>query len=294
MKDIQRIFIPGDRWLYIKIYTGNKTADKILTKVIAPVVKELRKQGVIGKWFFIRYADPNFHLRVRFYLSDINRNGEVMVLLYKKLEQYVKHRLIWNIQYDTYNRELERYGNDLITEAESIFQTDSDCIISLIRKLNVLPDENYRWMIALKMMDWFLSSFHYDLTGKHQFFISRSEAFKREFGFNEHNAKQFNTKYREHKKTIEAVLKDSITDDNFLSLYLPLKKSTGQLEPLAEAIIKKTERRKDITVDSLIGSYIHMMLNRLFRSKNRKHELVLYDFMRRYYESEMARAKYNK
>jgi hypothetical protein len=36
-----------------------------------------------------------------------------------------------------------------------------------------------------------------------------------------------------------------------------------------------------------------MMLNRLFRSKNRLHELVLYDFMNRYYKSELAKEKYN-
>jgi len=292
MKQIQRTFIPGSEWLYIKLYTGNKTADKILVKVIAPVIKELQKQNVIDKWFFIRYADPDFHLRVRFHLPDVNLTGKVIVILHEKLKYYVKHNLVWKIQYDTYNRELERYGNDLIEESEDLFRIDSDCALLLVGKLNVLPDENYRWMIALKMMDSFLSAFSYDLSQKAIFFTQRSEAFKREFGFNEHNAKQFNTKYREHKKTVEAILKESITDANVLSLYLPLKKYVRQLGPITQTIKRKSEKRKDISIESLVGSYIHMMLNRLFRSKNRKHELVLYDFMRRYYKSELARGKY--
>lgn len=37
-----------------------------------------------------------------------------------------------------------------------------------------------------------------------------------------------------------------------------------------------------------------MTLNWLFRSKNRMHELILYDFMFRYYTSEIAKEKYNK
>ncbi|BAR50415.1 hypothetical protein TFKS16_0059 [Tannerella forsythia KS16] len=32
-----------------------------------------------------------------------------------------------------------------------------------------------------------------------------------------------------------------------------------------------------------------MSLNRLFRSRNRIHELVLYDFMKRYYNGMLAR-----
>lgn len=294
MKDIQRNFIPGDKWLYIKLYTGNKTADKVLTQAIYPIIRNLYKKERIEKWFFIRYADPDFHLRVRFLLKDTAYVGDVMQMLFKALQPYVKHNLIWNIQYDTYKRELERYGNELIEESESIFTIDSDCILSLLRKLNDIPNENYRWMIALKMMDVFLTDLSYDLPSKLEFVTQRSDAFKQEFGFTEHNAKQFNTKFREHKKTVENVLKDSITEPDFLSLYIPLRKSSKQVRAVGQEVSIKLKKQKDITLDLLVGSYIHMTLNRLFRSKNRKHELVIYDFMRRYYASEVARQKFSK
>jgi len=41
-----------------------------------------------------------------------------------------------------------------------------------------------------------------------------------------------------------------------------------------------------------MASYSHMMVNRLFKSKQRLHEMVLYDFLHRYYKSEIARQKY--
>lgn len=47
-------------------------------------------------------------------------------------------------------------------------------------------------------------------------------------------------------------------------------------------------------MESLLSSYTHMSLNRLFISKNRIYELVLYDFLRRYYTSEIAKRKYTE
>ena len=40
-----------------------------------------------------------------------------------------------------------------------------------------------------------------------------------------------------------------------------------------------------------LTSMIHMTMNRWFRSKNRLHELVIYDFLSRYYISEIAKNK---
>lgn len=64
MNKIHRTFIPGSQWVYIKLYTGEKTADDLLIQVIAPVIKKVQKAQHIKKWFFIRYSDPDFHLRI--------------------------------------------------------------------------------------------------------------------------------------------------------------------------------------------------------------------------------------
>ncbi|MDR0295220.1 MAG: hypothetical protein LBH91_03380 [Prevotellaceae bacterium] len=41
----------------------------------------------------------------------------------------------------------------------------------------------------------------------------------------------------------------------------------------------------------MLSSYIHMTLNRLFRTQQRMHELVMYDYLFRYYTSMQARQK---
>ena len=290
MSAIQRSFIPGSPWVYIKLYTGEKTADDLLLQVIAPIIKKLQKDRCIKKWFFIWYSDPDFHLRIRLLAKDTQNTGEIIQLFYQKLDQRNKFRLVWKIQLDTYNRELERYGEQLIEEAESVFYADSECILSILIDLN--GNENYRWMISLKLIDALLSDFGLNTEEKQKLMEETGKAYKTEFGFTEFNAKQFNTKFRDNKKTVESVLNNSLNEQAFVSLLQPVKKRSRQMASIAKQI--KTKSTKEHSVNELLKSYLHMMMNRLFRSNNRLHELILYDFMSRYYAGEIAKKKYNK
>ena len=290
MSASKRTFIPGSQWVYFKLYTGSKTADDLLINAILPILNKLQKKYVFEKWFFIRYSDPDFHLRIRILLKNVRYIGVVFLLFHQKLNRWNTDRLLWKLQLDTYNRELERYGKHLIEEAESVFYADSECILSILKRLN--GNENYRWMIALKLIDALLSDFGLNLEEKQKLMDEVEKAYKTEFGFNEFNSKQFNTKFRDNKKTVESVLNNSINEKEFLSLFQPIKKRSKQLIPIVEQI--KIKAGKEHSVNELLKSYLHMMLNRLFRSNNRLHELILYDFMFRYYTSEIAKEKYNK
>ena len=44
----------------------------------------------------------------------------------------------------------------------------------------------------------------------------------------------------------------------------------------------------------LLGSYIHMLLNRYFRSNQRAQETVVYDLLWTYYKSKYAQLKFSK
>ncbi|MBD8348362.1 thiopeptide-type bacteriocin biosynthesis protein [Dysgonomonas sp. HGC4] len=286
MKLVQRTFIPGSRWIYFKLYVGNNTADKVLSHHITYIINNIKKKKIIDKWFFVRYSDSDFHIRIRILLKDEAYIGEVINLFYKRLRSLVQSNLIWKMQLDTYNRELERYSNKLIEVAESIFFHDSECTLSIIKKLE---NEDHRWMISLKMIDSLLTDFSFDITSKLEIMEQVSNSFKIEFGFNQYNCKQLNTKYRENKRNIENVFNDTIKENSFRALYIPIYKRSKKLIPL----VKEFNDNFPTNKNDLILSYIHMMLNRLFHSKNRLHELVLYDFMKRYYTSEKAKSKYN-
>jgi hypothetical protein len=58
-----RRFPPGSAWLYAKLYTGPATADQVLQEVVRPVTAAALTAGAADRWFFIRYGDPDWHLR---------------------------------------------------------------------------------------------------------------------------------------------------------------------------------------------------------------------------------------
>ncbi|MDR2057706.1 MAG: hypothetical protein LBP83_05390 [Dysgonamonadaceae bacterium] len=79
----------------------------------------------------------------------------------------------------------------------------------------------------------------------------------------------------------------------FVALSTLIKRRSKKLSPVIKQLTYKMRKNEpNVQLNNLLISYLHMMLNRLFRSKNRVHELILYDFLHRYYTSEMAKQKY--
>ena len=290
MRKVQRTYLPGSNWLYFKIYTGVVTADKIISKEIYKFIGQLKIEGLITKWFFIRYSDPDFHLRVRVRVKDVSKIGTVILLFHTIIKRLEATNLIWKVQIDTYQRELERYHKELIEDAESYFYIDSEYTVKIIRKV-LTHNEDCRWIIALKMIDSLLSDFLFTLEQKLNLMERQSIAFKKEFGFDEFNAKQFNIKYRDCMPIINNVIKEKdAAGIPLLMMIDEIYKRSVDLKPVCMTIIKKCKQHK-IDYTLLPGHYIHMMLNRLFYEQARMHELILYEFLRRYYASEIARSK---
>jgi len=290
LKKVQRTYLPGSNWLYFKIYTGVVIADKLIANEIYKFIGHLKMEGLITKWFFIRYVDTDFHLRIRVQVKDLSDIGTVISLFHTIMKRLEVRNLIWKVQIDTYQRELERYQEKLIEDTESFFYVDSEYTVKIIRKILAF-NEDYRWMIAFNMIDSLLSDLLFTLEQKVTLMERQSATFKKEFGFDEFNAKQFNTKYRDCMKIINDVIKEKEDLDKPLKqMIVDIHKRSVDLKPVFLIIIQKS-KKNGIDYVPLAGHYIHMMLNRLFYEKARVHELLLYEFLRRYYASEIARSK---
>jgi thiopeptide-type bacteriocin biosynthesis protein len=289
MINTTRTFIPGSECVYFKIYTGIKTADKILDEDVSLIINKLKKKKLIHKWFFIRYNDPDFHLRIRVFVKDKFYITDVINIFHRQLNRLLKNKEIWKVQLDTYDRELERYGYELIEEAESLFCIDSECVLSVIKSIRKFNFENYRWIVGMRMVDELLNDFSYDLNSKKNLMNFLNASYKKEFNFNDKNLKQFSVKYRENKKDIELMLAKDVKNATLIQLVSSINGRTKKLQPVIKAINCKLINNKEYNIDTLLASYIHMTLNRLFRSKNRVYELLIYDFMYMYYSGEIAR-----
>jgi thiopeptide-type bacteriocin biosynthesis protein len=286
-------FTLGSEWLYYKVYCGIKSADKILEEAIRPLTEALEARGFTDKWFFIRYTDPGFHLRLRFHLPDIQKTGEVINLIRQYLEPYQEDGYIWKMQTDTYVRETDRYGANSIALAETFFYQDSKALLEMLYNTYGDERESLRWLWGMRSIEELLVVFKLSLPEKLALVDQLKDMFAAEFNVDKTIKLQLNDKYRNNKKMIDLIMnKEMSRDEEIYPLIELLEQKSQALQPVADEILLLKEKGKlKVSLPGLLSSYIHMILNRIITANPRKHEMVIYDFMSRYYQSAIARQK---
>lgn len=287
---MKRTFILGEEWLYYKLYTGAKTADLLLADVIGPLCKTFIANGWIDKWFFIRYHDPESHLRIRFHFTDLAKMGDLIQSLKAALVPYVADDRIWKVQADTYHRELERYGEDAIVDSETLFYHDSEMITWLLALLDPNDDE-MRLLIALKSLDITMADFGLNLQERMQFTSDMQQVFRKEHQSGKENKEKLDAKYRRLRPQLENLLATVPETKEVTALCTLISQKSLSIEPLI-ARYKTREREKKSVIKSinLLHSYNHMTVNRFFSTRQRTYEWVCYDFLFKYYKSAYAKA----
>ena len=264
LKTIQRTFEPGSEWLYFKIYSGAKFSDSILLNIVKPAINRLLKDGIITKAFFIRYTDPHYHIRFRLGMPDSNNKEQLAIALncvYELLHPYCTNRLVWKVQLDTYQREIERYGEHSILVSEELFFYDSLLYLQCLEDKEFAGDDQIRFMSALKNMDRWLNLFNMSLEERAAYCMEMSEVFAKEYG--NRIKLQIDRKYRELKNGIPSFLNSNKYDFEFNERD---KKLEGMKLPLEN-----------------LSGYIHMSMNRWFVSQQRLMEYMAYLFCAKYY-----------
>ncbi len=292
---LQQSFSIGSEWLYFKIYCGTKSADTILTHAILHLVNKLLAQKNIHSFFFIRFNDPNFHLRLRFKISDIKYVGEVIKLLHNFIKPFEDEKLIWKIQADTYKRELDRYGNTAILQSEELFFYDSMSALYLLKQADGDEREQLRWLCCIKGIDDLLNDFELHTNEKYLLLEQIKNSFHAEYNTDKFLKDQLTNKYRTYRIKVEDILnnKNSFLE-NMDAIEEIFSNKSATIKKIASAIQElHNEGKLEITIAALLTSYIHMLVNRLIAANPRLHELVMYDMLYTYYKSLIAKEKYS-
>ena len=289
---LQRCFAPGSNWLYFKIYGKASTVDLLLEKVIGPLVNELKAQMIIDQWFFVRYADPEEHLRIRFHLSKPEHIGYILQNIESALEPYFQQGIIFKTLLDTYQRELARYHGSSVEESEALFSADSDAVLDLLTTVQGDNKESMRWQWAVKSIDSLLVDFQIKLEDKCVLMAELKTAFAKEFALDKTLKVDLDKKYRSQKETINDLLSISLVDHTEHTWSDIFKKRSQGNVALIDALLG---RHHKLEIQDLLRSYIHMSLNRIFSSAQRKQEFVLYYFLHKHYHSQVKiRQNWNK
>jgi lantibiotic biosynthesis protein len=295
---VQRSFALGSGWLYLKVYSGTKWADKILAEYLWPCLQQLQAAGHVKEWFFIRFADPKNHIRLRLkHAPEPTPLAAIISALHQALHDLQQSRVVQGIQYDTYHREIERYGAENIEFSETIFCHDSVAVVRFLSLLEGEEGERYRWLFAIRGVDQLLTSFEMSLPDKLLLVQQTYEAFFQEFNGDASLKRQLNDKYREVSRALTTFLDpvyDAIEVQEAANVFADRAQALQSAYREFQAIWVLTNTPAQTIAEAarkLLPSYMHMFLNRIFLVNQRMHELVIYHYLTKYYGALIAQSK---
>src|SRR5215471_12821427 len=291
---LARSLHPGSPWLYAKLYAGTSGVDQLLRSVVAPLIRRSTSSGAVDQWFFIRYGDPDWHLRLRVHGTPERLRAEFLPQLEAAVAPLIDTGELWRFQLDSYEREVERYGGaEGLLVAEKIFSADSEAALGILELLSGDEGADARWRFALRGMDMLLDDLGLDLEAKLAVVKAARQTFGREFRVDGQFEYQLGDKYRKERAGIEALLDPSRDEESELAPGLRLLHTRSQRLRASASELRACQSagRLSASLPELAQSYLHMHANRMLRSAARAQELVMYDFLVRTYESRLARAR---
>ncbi|HLY92033.1 MAG TPA: lantibiotic dehydratase [Candidatus Angelobacter sp.] len=284
-------FMPESGWLFAKLYCSPSHADRLLLELVKPLVQESQSAGYIDRWFFVRYEDPNWHLRLRLHGDPGSLKLHVLPRLREWATQHLSLGTLWRLQFDAYERETERYGGAAaIGIAERLFQLDSEMCLEFMELVSKDQDTNLRWRLAFYGVDRLLSGLGFTMEERRAIAEDLAESHEQSYVVDEVFRKQVASRFREERSILAALCGGPDTTAAlpesalvaFRSFSIRLEEIRQELDELCRAGGLTTTMR-DLAVD-----FVHMHLNRMLLTAHHAQETVLYNFLARIYAAKSA------
>lgn len=260
-----RFFLPGNEWLYTEIHCHPHRMDSLLGGKIHIYLRQHEKS--ITQWFFIRYDEGGSpHIRLRLKLHDASDGHLLMESLSAYLNSEYRDGTVSDIRIRAYNRELERYGRDLMDEVETCFYRDSRYILSVIQ--SGYP-EYHRYALCIALMCRIKERHIAGLDHFGQVVNKVLQSLQTEHRTGAKDFALLNLKYREYRNAA----------GNF---EIP-----DQLVELTESFVYVLGKCPQLRRATLLADLFHMHVNRMFAEHQRTHEMVIYYFLEKKLKSEV-------
>lgn len=294
----EQICSPLSEWVYFKLYTGRKFTDRLLTELVTPLIEKLKEDRIVRKWFFVRYMDPKDHLRIRFQLSTETQRAALLQTVHAHLNDSLQDHTIWEMQLSTYRKEVERYGTATMELCEEWFSHNSDLTLTL---LPLMKQVNSATQVACVVyyIDTILSDFGHTSAEKTTFVKIQADSFSKEFHLE--SQKPYRTKLNDDFRNLYGSLREILQEDisrfpqpeAVAEIMSAIKENSHNSTPAITAI--SAHYANDVTrMETIVGSFIHMFINRLYTDNQRNTEMVNYYMLNKYYAAEIARSANHK
>jgi lantibiotic biosynthesis protein len=282
--------IPFGRWMYLKIYCGAGESDTVLRKHIGPLMTNLTDSKLATKWFFLRYHDRGPHLRVRVEGEQSALWGQAIVGIREVLAQISAERLARDIEIGSYEPEYDRYGGmAAISLAERVFHLDSEVAMALIAGEG-FRESVLRWKWIAYRLDIFWRTAGYSEQERAVLYARSAEGYRARFGATKATKIWLDGKFRETKNSLAQLMFDGVGGDGATRTIV--ESQSVRLEPALREL-RELAARGVLTrsLEEILRSHAHMLVNRLCVSSNTTQEYVVYEFLARLLAGRVARAE---
>ncbi len=197
--------------------------------------------------------------------------------------------MVWKVQTDTYQRELERYGEKTIEDSETLFWLDSEMMMDYLSIKKDFANEKQQLLFSLLAIDDFLDAFRLSNMQKISLLNNMQMGFKKEFDADKVLRKELDNHFRLMKNDIQSIL-DRTARKDYSVIFNVIEKKHERIFGVVNSIKKQLE----LSLEGFLMSHIHMMINRQYTSRQRQYELLIYDHLHRYYKTVENKSKFVK
>jgi len=288
-------------WLYVRIYCRREEADELLLSLVAPCMRTLQARGLITKFFFIRYFEGGFHLRLRCCGQKSDLLGPVRDELNARLDAYfMQHgvalsgpldwgpngmndqtwqsrqeqnatgptfsRPVPSYEYDRYEPEIERYGGLLgLQISEQHFMHCSETVLRVLEHERL--GAGSRRNAALLLLHALAGAFQLTNQEKARLFELQARYWMTSSWFTPQLRELLVQEYERHCLALQRLLSSDHSRPQHKSraVWSELIDEWSEASKDTYHALTTLEKRKQLTEapSELLLSYIHMLCNRL-------------------------------
>lgn len=283
---------PGGDWLYAKLYAGEAELDRLCLDLVAPLVASLPDGDDAPTWFFIRYADPEPHLRLRIAASRHLSAPELLARLHEQAAPLLDGGRLRKLVLDAYEPETDRYGGpEALPFIERWFRHDSEAALTLVAASAGASGSDLRWRLALVGARLILDDFGFGPEPAQEILRAVDKGYRAEFATSRALDGVISRRFRDHRPELEALLARAGAEEVPAELA-PLRRRTERTRTLVAALLALAgEDRLAAPLPDILASLMHMHINRLLRAHPRAHERVIYEYLARLGQSDLARRR---
>ena len=269
--EVPRLQPPGSEWLFVKLYCPRNREEDVISESMFTFAENALASGFADSWFFIRYSDPEPHLRLRFHGSADRMMRQLFPHVCEWASRMMSDGFCLKFLFDTYEQEVERFGGLRgMTASEAVFSADSRSAVGLLRYLRTKLWPHDQTIFLALSIDDLLYGLGLSETDRLGWYRRQATPGGQDLG----------SEYRQRKSALRSLLgqpeKFLSTQPGGVQIASVLEGRRKALSPIVQGLRRLADQGVlSQSLDTLFASFVHLHVNRLAGLDSQSEQRVL-------------------